>query len=436
MGRGRARRPGRADRPGSTAPAVSTPASEPLFSIRRESSMTDSRRSVMPAAVLFVSLLIAALVTARGVPAQVASPEPWPEGEKVPVSGLDGAHWFRTRDGWIVLEDPGHADRAATEMRAAAKAYERHFGKRAPKGAVLDLALVGARNRMRSAGAAWVLTYPFDRVERSAAAVGQMQRRDSARADRIRSQIESRLEARGIERSKREIDAMVERTLARMDDSEKGDGRHPDARRALRHEVAHELFIAGQWPASDSGRSEYGGGAPDWLDEAAAVMAESPRMTEARRSAFRELVADGETIGLRRYFSMEHPLYGSDRFRAALDSARTAGAVVLSGDDVDVGRAADFYAQTRGLVDFLLERSGDRTIFAEIAGALKAGTSIGTWLEAHGPEHGLPTSVAGLEDALLEWALSPRNDPGTSTSVDPTSRSPSSTTPGIPPPRP
>lgn len=369
--------------------------------------MTEPSRP--PSAAVLLALVAAVLlVPAREAGAQGASPEPWPAGEPVPVSGLEGAHWFRTPHGWIVLDESRHAERAADEMRAAAEAYERHFGEPAPEGAVLDLAFAGARDRLESAGAAWALAYPFDRVERSADADQEDRGRDTARAASLRARIRSRLASAGIEKSEEEIDAMVEKAIARMDDAGRERPRHPDARKALRHEVAHMMFIAGQWPGGETGARQYGGGAPDWLDEAAAVLAEADGLTRARRSAFRELVAGGETIPLRRYFSMEHPVYGSDRLQAALDSARESGAVVLSGDEIDVGRAADFYAQTRGLVDFLLARSGEPTVFAGIARALKGGSGMEGWLREHGAEHGLPTSVAGLEDALLEWIASGR----------------------------
>ena len=57
-----------------------------------------------------------------------------------------------------------------------------------------------------------------------------------------------------------------------------------------------------------------------------------------------------------------------------------------------------FYIHIRTFVDYLIERSGQPTILAEIATAMASGQSMETWLQEVGPAHGLPASVAAMDD--------------------------------------
>lgn len=360
------------------------------------------------AAVLTFAALLASSSATR---AQPAPAESWPEGESVPVPGLESARWYRGPLGWIAVEEPGFAARAADEMRAAGRAWERHFGRPAPEGAVVDVTFADRRRAIEEAGADWVLAYPFERVAEVAREARPDDGSTRGRQDRsaeVRSKIEARLQARGIENSDEEIDAMVERALSRTA-SEPSGGGTPDTRRALRHEIGHDLFEAVLWPSGGEESDHYGTGAPDWLDETAAVLMEGPRHTESRRKVFLQAVEGGETIPLREFFEMEHPLHGLDALQTMRDSASGGdGAVVLSGEEIDarLGRAKYFYAQARGLADFLLERSGEPTLFADLARSLRSGSDVGDWLRREGPDHGLPTSVSELEEAFLAWARS------------------------------
>lgn len=365
-----------------------------------------------PRTIALTLTVAALLASSSATRAQPAPAEPWPDGESVPVPDLE-AEWYRGPLGWIAVEEPGFAARAAREMRAAARAWERHFGRPAPKGAVIDVAFADRTRAMEEAGADWVLAYPFRRV---AEVAGEARREDGGadggedRSAAIRSEIEARLEARGIDKSDDEIDGMVERALSRTSD-EGSRSPTPDTRRALRHEIGHDLFEALLWPSGEEETDRYGTGAPDWLDETAAVLMEGPGHTESRREVFLRAVEAGETIPLAEFFEMEHPLSGLDELRAMRGSTTgSGGAVVLSGEEIDarLGRSKYFYAQARGLADFLLKRSGEPTLLADITRALRSGSAVDEWLGREGADHGLPASVPALEDAFLAWA---RTDP-------------------------
>lgn len=64
-----------------------------------------------------------------------------------------------------------------------------------------------------------------------------------------------------------------------------------------------------------------------------------------------------------------------------------------------------FYAQLRGLLDFLVERSGDPRVLDPIVRALKGGATMENWLARSGAVHGLAEDVEALEREFRNWAL-------------------------------
>ena len=75
-------------------------------------------------------------------------------------------------------------------------------------------------------------------------------------------------------------------------------------------------------------------------------------------------------------------------------------------DDATVARTSRFYAQTRGLLDYLELRAGEPTVLGDIADALRAGADIRQWLKASGVRAGLPATVESLEHDFRGWAES------------------------------
>jgi len=63
---------------------------------------------------------------------------------------------------------------------------------------------------------------------------------------------------------------------------------------ALTHELGHLWFIAAFKPKDGEagGSHGYGGWAPDWLDETAAVLLENETLTASRRKAFKDMPID------------------------------------------------------------------------------------------------------------------------------------------------
>ncbi|MXP09869.1 hypothetical protein [Pseudoblastomonas halimionae] len=193
---------------------------------------------------------------------------------------------------------------------------------------------------------------------------------------------------------------------------------------AMAHELGHIMFNRWFDGAGDGGaglnrdRAElrYGSSAPDWLDEAAAVILENDTLTKSRYEAQAKRFDGGEGFSwtLAEYFETEHPTIGNLRaLRESGDFAAQSGTqiVSLSGEAAEKllkrtdGRdAASFYSQTRLFLDFLFEKCSDDTCFRHLAGAIRARGSVPDWLARHGGEFGLPTSIEELSNAFEKWS--------------------------------
>lgn len=331
-------------------------------------------------------------------PSTVDGLRAWPADEARPVA-IEGGHWFRAAQGWIVVADRCSAVVAAREMQAAADAFTRHFGGPVVPGAVVDGALGVQSADLRDAGAAWVMSWRFP---------------DPADDDvmtEAEAEMAAKLEADGLDSDSARYAARFWGAAKRRSSGEAG-RREPSPRaEVLRHEIAHTLFIHGIWPRPESG-ARYGGSAPDWLDEAAAISADSESSTNKRREKFRSIALDDKLIPLSDYFSMEHPLYDSPELLRAIQEAskkvRPGEPIVVQKDPgKDHKRRSDaFYPQTRGMIDFLLARSGNPRILMVITRALKDGKAFEEWLSEAGPANGLPTEIDALDRLFRRWAVS------------------------------
>jgi hypothetical protein len=158
----------------------------------------------------------------------------------------------------------------------------------------------------------------------------------------------------------------------------------------------------------------YGGPAPDWLDETAAIVMEEEALTAPRRTHFRALVngeGPGRVESLAAFFAMDHPLKGVGALvrSGALRTGGTDQVTVLTGAEVESrlgvapGAAPNFYAQSRAVGDFLLESSGNPKILGDIARALAGGATIEQWLEASGRANRLGATLDALESQWQAW---------------------------------
>lgn len=164
----------------------------------------------------------------------------------------------------------------------------------------------------------------------------------------------------------------------------------------LPHEIGHGLFIRFLVPRS--GADEYGGAAPDWLDEMAAIAFEDPGGVQMRRSEARRHAAQGGLIPLERLLSMPHPEW----------SARRARAGGPAGPPTSQPASADtpaFYATLRALLDFLIERSGDERVIRRIAEQARAKAPLDRWLLAHSSREAAARSLSALDAEIASFVL-------------------------------
>lgn len=302
----------------------------------------------------------------------------------------------RTEHGFFYAEDEARAREHAEDGALTARLFEQRFGRAPAMGAVVPVDVtmsaggallpVAADASLKQAGARWSLPW-----------LGQ-EARLKLKESALRQSLPATMPA-----------AERERTLAAALAKDKSHGAAERDRGALRHEIGHVLLTEAFWPAAGArkGAGHYGGPAPDWLDETAAVLMENEVLTESRRKALRE----GVTLEpLATFFSRAHPLANNAQVQAVRRAAEAGGGSVIR---VVTGNAAErltqqtsaknFYTQARALIDFMDAQTAKPGAFGEIAAFAAEGKSMAQWLEARGSVYGLPNAIAGLEARWQSW---------------------------------
>ena len=172
------------------------------------------------------------------------------------------------------------------------------------------------------------------------------------------------------------------------------------------HELGHGWYANAFWPASlqtpPPTTRRYGSPAPDWLDEAAAMLMEDEtrtlwhhqRLADGRSADAQRAAMSPPEVPLATLISMTHP---------ALASLPAPGGADGPVSMVVIGRPSLFYAQVRVFTDYLIERSGDRRILAVVSKGLQGGATFDRWLGTHGTRHRLPTSLAAMQADWDGW---------------------------------
>ncbi len=189
---------------------------------------------------------------------------------------------------------------------------------------------------------------------------------------------------------------------------------------AVSHELGHYWFWQGYWPNSTlSEEKHYGGPSPDWLDEMSAVLMEAPVSFDNRVKQFAQRYAEyrtdpqkaGEntrlTFDLINFFSEKHPAHllvkqvnQQSGTEANKDTLR-----VISGDDARkiAESSVRFYLQSAVAAQYLIDRTGDRRVFAKIAEAFVRGETIDQWLANKEPKGSLPRDLKALQADWMAW---------------------------------
>jgi hypothetical protein len=183
--------------------------------------------------------------------------------------------------------------------------------------------------------------------------------------------------------------------------------------KTLAHEVCHQL-VASHATHVLRGRASpsrgYGHPAlPDWADEMAATLCESPALLERRRTYLRANLR--ERIPLAQLARMEHPVSVAVRTRAAgsplPDTLGGSPVIILRGEEArELLRnmnAPLFYAQALSLGEFILQHGGPRTLRSVTEDLARGRTLDEALRRASASAPGLPPSVQELEREWVRW---------------------------------
>jgi hypothetical protein len=176
------------------------------------------------------------------------------------------------------------------------------------------------------------------------------------------------------------------------------------------HELGHTWYKEAFWRDSGVATDGYGSPAPDWLDETAAVVTEGEALSDSRRTLFLRgwsAVAPGDrsapaAIGdLTHFLQRRHPSQTRDPAprHSTADGSATVTVTVRSGSNA----TESYYNQVRVFADYLIVRTGDAAVFAEISRALAGGSDFAAWLGSQTRYSSLPRTVPDLQSDWASW---------------------------------
>lgn len=312
---------------------------------------------------LFVIAPLAALLTA-GIPAYADRVD---LGGVIELTGVDRPNaptltafrCFETAAGLLFTDSEDVARRMALGLRQASLRYQRHFGETPPAGVIITAASIPSDMNadLRKLGV-WMLPWPIQDIENST---------------------------------------------------------HADA---YMHETGHMWFIRGVWRevSPPAGQSHYGGSAPDWFDETAAILIGRAGESDWQFPHFREALADPDRrdtmLDLVGLFDESHPALRADlEFNRQVAELRRKvaagelepGAFTLKRPQADGHAVTDFYARCKMLSEYFISRSADGMIFRDLAANIRDGGTVAGWLEEFGVERGMPGSLDALDADWRAW---------------------------------
>lgn len=309
-----------------------------------------------------------------------------------------------SQSGIAVLADKSTADPILASAQEGAKAFTRFFGVEITPIAIVPGGEITGDMQMALTDAGYNVSLPW------ISAADKVALTQSS----IRQQVME--QTKGMPTAQQE--AIIKMALAKADASKSGKSEvelgdmSATERGVLTHELGHMWFMAAFKLADDNAASAhgYGGWAPDWLDEMAAVLLENDVLTHSRRKAFKTLPAE-DLYPLEEFLTMEHPaLKAAQALKDKIGHESDTGgsrAIILSGEEGEAflkasagSNPANFYTQVRGFADYVMTSTGDEQVFAKLAMHLSEGGTIESWLST---TDGLANDIEALSKEWAEW---------------------------------
>ncbi|RZJ43435.1 MAG: hypothetical protein EON86_05225 [Brevundimonas sp.] len=313
------------------------------------------------------------------------------------ASAAGGGSCARSGHGVALAKDQANADALAAHAQAGEDRFQTYFARDISPYAVTSVSPAPNSDALQAAGFTHVLPWPDPEVFEQATRQG---------IERAARQFAA---SQGLDVV--QADQMVERALA---NSRADGGKAALDAGMVPHELGHLWFTQAFWPAGevDPLVSHYGGPGPDWLDELAAILLEDEPTTLRRREQLRALLS-GEVVpaigpaagrdtllDLKGFLARDHPALS--RVIKERPEMPASGGIAMVYTPAGGGLNAVvaerlFYIQARAFADFMIERTGRATVFADIAQGLSEGRSFESWLASEGTTLGLPPTLNGLD---------------------------------------
>lgn len=281
------------------------------------------------------------------------------------------------------------ADLLLARAEAAEPRFRQHFGRDPAPYLVLYFDEDPPGDALREAGFETVLPWP------SPAKLGELM------TAALRQNALAQVEGGGALSADAEATLRLQTTatLALLDEKQGG---------VISHELGHSWYAAAFWRDSGSAGDGYATAAPDWLDEAAAVLMEGDELGGNRRTLFsagwaaltpENRAAPGAIGDLTHFLQRPHPELTRETPASDSTAAGPARVTVRSGPNAKEA----YYNQVRVFTDYLIVRTGDEAIFAEVSRALADGMDFETWLGSQTRYPSLPRTVPDLQADWASW---------------------------------
>ena len=293
---------------------------------------------------------------------------------------------------WVTVQTEKDLSIAKQGLSRAQSQYSKHFGTPPENGLIIDINTIKEEEGFGLENYDWHLAWPFDGPQQNQA----MQAMEA----QFRQQIKEQLIQSGQDASA----ASIEKILAKFRKSlnlnnSATQGLSLTTPSIIAHEIGHQFFIHGIWSSyAVESETQYGSTAPDWLDEAAAILMEDEAHTTSRRDIFRSALQTQAVFSPSALFKAIHPQAKSQMLLEAKANARNnANGVSISIQPSGDGDHSLFYAKVRVFLDYLASRTTNATYMRSISLHLKSNGTMESWLEAYGSDFGLPDTLSMLD---------------------------------------